>query len=66
MLVQGRPYGTDGVLIADSTEESLRAYLERSDPLGACTVCAGRDTAVNIPWQEERDPKRWMERSAGR
>lgn len=66
MLVQGRQFGDDGIAIAGLTEEALTAYLHRSEPLGACTVCAGRDTAVSIPWSEIRDPQRWLAASAGR
>lgn len=66
MLVQGRQFGDDGVRIAGLTEEGLLAYLQRSDPLGACAICAGRDTAVSIPWSEIRDPQRWLAASAGR
>lgn len=66
MLLQGQPFGTDGVLIETATEESLRAYLAKAEPLGACTICAGRDTAKPLEWREERDPRRWTEESAGR
>lgn len=65
MLVQGKEYGTDGVKIEGLTERALRAYLERLEPLDACTVCAGRDTAVRIPWREERNPVIWLKASAG-
>lgn len=66
MLVQKRDANADGVRIEGLTEEGLRAYLTRSEPLGACTNCAGRDTAVSIPWSEERDPVKWLKKSAGR
>ena len=62
-LVQGRAFGEDGVAIAGLTEAALRAYLGRREPLGACAICAGRDTAVNVTWREEREPLRWMEAS---
>jgi len=65
VLVQGRPFGSDGVRIEGLTEIGLRAYLEREEPLQACSICAGRDTARSIPWREERDPVRWLRRSAG-
>jgi len=65
MLVQGKPYGTDGIPIAGLREEQLRAYLDRSEPLGCCHLCAGRDTAVSIPWHEERNPDAWVAASAG-
>ena len=63
--VQGRPYGTDGVAIEGLTEVALRAYLQRTEPLGACTICAGRDTAVPIVWSEEKDPETWLRKSRG-
>lgn len=65
MLMQGQPFGTDGVRIEGSTELEIKAYLERSEPLGACTICAGRDTAKPLAWHEERNPERWMKESAG-
>jgi hypothetical protein len=64
-LVQGRTYGADGVPIAGLDEQTLGEYLSRSEPLGCCTICAGRDTAVPITWREERDPERWVAASAG-
>lgn len=66
MLIQGRPFGSDGVPVADITEAQLKAYLERVEPLGACTICAGRDTAVDIVWSEERNPLMWVEKSGQR
>jgi hypothetical protein len=65
MLVQGRQFGDDGVPIAGLTEEALAAYLSRTEPLGCCTVCAGRDTARPLEWREERDASRWLAASAG-
>lgn len=65
MLLQGKEHGIDGIKVEGITEDDLRAYLERTEPLGACTVCAGRDTAVPIKWREERDPVKWVEASKG-
>lgn len=65
MLMQGRSFGDDGVRIQGLTEAQLRAYLTRTEPLGCCTICAGRDTAVPIVWREERDPEAWKRASAG-
>jgi hypothetical protein len=60
-LIQGKTVGVDGIPITeDLTEADIRRYLERSEPLGACTVCAGRATAVPIPWREERQPLQWL------
>ncbi len=65
-LVGGQTENPDGVRIFDLTERSLRAYLNRTEPLWACQICAGRDTAVPITWSEQRDPAAWLEASAGR
>lgn len=65
VLLQDRAEGADGVLIEGLTEEGLRNYLERSEPLGCCSMCAGRDTAKPIQWSEERDPSKWIMKSAG-
>lgn len=65
VLVQGRPFGTDGIAVADITEEKLYAYLTRRDPLGACEQCAGRDTAKDLKWREESRPLEWLRASAG-
>jgi hypothetical protein len=61
--VQGRPCGSDGIPVAGITEQQLRDYLERSEPLGACSICAGRDTAVDLQWSEEKQPALWLQKS---
>jgi len=66
MLVQGQPFGTDGIPVEHLTEDRLRAYLERAEPLGACGICAGRASAVKLRWHEEKDPARWLSESKGR
>lgn len=65
MLVQGQQHGTDGIKVEGLTEEKLLAFLNRVEPLGACTICAGRDTAKPLVWREEKDAKKWMMASAG-
>lgn len=60
ILVQERPQGTDGVRISGLTEDGLRAYLHRTEPLGCCPLCAGRDTAQKITWGQERHPVKWL------
>ncbi len=65
MLVQNRPFGSDGIRIEGLEETELQAYLTRSEPLGACTICAGRDTAKNLVWHEQKDPAKWLNESAG-
>lgn len=64
-LIQNKPYGTDGIKIEGLTEERLRAYLDQTEPLGACYICAGRDTAQPLVWREERNPVIWLKASAG-
>ena len=64
-LVQGKAENPDGIKIEGLTEEALYAYLADPEPLSACTTCAGRDTAISIPWREERDPIKWLRASAG-
>lgn len=67
-LLQGQPFGTDGIPVEGLTEERLIEYLTRKKPLGACAICAGREApgAVSVPWQEIREPQRWLEVSSGR
>lgn len=66
VAIQHRTFGDDGLRIAGSTEADVRSYLDCLEPLGACYVCAGRDTARPITWREERDPEAWLKASAGR
>lgn len=66
MHVMGRPYGSDGIALDGITEEALGNYLNDPEPFGACSICAGRNTAVKIPWREERDPVIWLAKSAGK
>jgi len=65
VLMQGRSHGSDGIAIEGLTESALLAYLERTNPLGCCTICAGRDTAKELVWSEERDPEKWLQKSKG-
>ena len=67
VLMQGQPFGTDGIALEGLTEQALSDYLARSTPLGACTICAGRDgvAARPIAWSEERDPVAWVRKSQG-
>lgn len=65
MVFQGKPHGTDGIKVEGLTESALQAYLTRTEPLGCCTICAGRDTAKPIQWSEERNPEKWLEKSKG-
>lgn len=65
VLIQDRPMGSDGVRIEGLTEAGLKAYLERSEPLGCCSICAGRETAKPLEWREQKDPEAWRRASAG-
>lgn len=65
ILIQNKPFGTDGIKIEGLNERLLKGYLSREEPLGACSICAGRDTAVSVSWHEERNPEKWLAASAG-
>lgn len=66
LLIQGHEdEGHDGIRVEGLTEEELKAYLRRKEPLDSCYTCAGRDTAKPITWREEKDPSAWMKASAG-
>lgn len=64
-LVQGRNFGDDGIPVKNVTEDQINAYLTRAEPLGACYSCAGRDTAKQLTWHEQKDPALWLKESAG-
>ena len=62
----GQPLGTDGIPIAGLTEDALRAYLNRTEPLGWCSSCALPSSGpAAIPWSEERTLVRWVQASKG-
>lgn len=65
LLIQDKPHGTDGISVDGLTEAGLRAYLSREEPLGCCTICAGRDTAKPVEWAEERNQEEWIRKSKG-
>jgi hypothetical protein len=66
LLLRQEPFGTDGIPITeDLSEADVRAYLERTDPLGSCAECAGRETAVPLTWHQERQPMQWITASRG-
>lgn len=66
-LLQGREYGADGVKIEGLMEQGMRDFLFRDEPLGACTVCMGRNTPrdVFVPWEEAKDKDEWLRVSRG-
>ncbi len=66
-LLQDGAFGEDGISLDGITEDALRAYLERTTPLGACTICAGRDAPAARPlaWSEEKNPLEWVRKSKG-
>lgn len=65
-LLQGRPFGADGIAIEGLTEQGMLDFLERTKPLGSCSLCAGRNTesAVAMPWREEKNLAAWLKQGA--
>lgn len=48
----------DGIPLDGITEEKLRAWLDRPEPLKTCGKCTAGTTA--IPWHETRDRETWI------
>lgn len=66
VLLQDQSFGTDGIPITDDMAwVDVYDYLNRVEPLGACTICAGRQTAQPLTWREERNPDAWVRASKG-
>lgn len=68
-ILLGLPEGTDGLKVdEDLTELKLVNFLNQTDAMTSCGICAGRNTphATPIPWSEIRDPQTWLDRSSGR
>lgn len=61
-LILSEPEGTDGIPIKGLTEDGLRDFLDRKDPMRSCSVCGGHDGIRRI-WKEV-DRKKWIEESA--
>ena len=64
-LILDRPFGEDGIALDGLTEDALKSYLLRKEPLAACATCAGRDTAQPVTWRERRKPAEWLAASGG-
>lgn len=65
-LVLGRPQGTDGLRLDESTTEAeLAAYLDEPEPAESCAVCCGMGTPSTKPvrWRELGDPRAWLQAS---
>lgn len=58
-LILNEPEGTDGIPLEGITEEALREFLNRSEPMLSCEVCGGHN-GIKRPWKEV-DRKEWIE-----
>ena len=54
--------GEDGLELTGLTDEKLSAFLDRTEPLKACSVCCGGHSET-VPWREAKTKKEWMEGS---
>jgi hypothetical protein len=54
--------GEDGYDLYTASEESIRAFLDSTVPLKACSVCSGGSTHA-FPWEETRDAKAWIKKA---
>lgn len=65
-LLQEKNYGADGLAITETlTEEAVAAFLDRTEPLGCCSICAGSPAPV-VRHQQQRNVAEWLKASAGR
>lgn len=65
-LLLDQPFGTDGIAIEGLTEAGLQAFLDLSEPMVSCGICAGRaGRGQPIAWREVKDPNEWLRASAG-
>ena len=58
----GLEANVDGFPLADATDESLHAFLNRTEPLNACRICLGGDK-IGKPWKEAKSNQDWMTQS---
>lgn len=68
-LLLNLPEGTDGLRVDEHlTAPALANFLQQSEPMQSCGICAGRNTpdAVPLPWREIDDPAEWLGASAGK
>lgn len=59
--LMGLPEHTDGLALEGITEETLRAFMGRTEPLKSCSICTG-SREKSIPWKES-DRKNWIAES---
>lgn len=57
--LMGLPEHTDGLPLEGVTEDKLRAFMERKEPLRSCTICTG-SMAHKTPWRESKRDQ-WIE-----
>lgn len=55
-------WGEDGLPLADLTEEKLAAFLDRTEPLKACSHCTG-GFSHPFKWRESRDRAEWIKQA---
>ena len=57
----GLPQDFDGLSLDGITDESLAAYVGRTEPFAACRVC--RSTSHQTPWAQAASEAEWIEAS---
>lgn len=58
----GKEQGHDGLPLDGITEESLQAFLDRTEPLSSCSICAG-SFAKTHPHEQCASEEEWKKRS---
>lgn len=51
-----------GLPLENLTEAKLRAYLDRTEPFEACSICCGGEK-IAAPWREAKSKRDWLEGS---
>lgn len=57
--LMGLPQHTDGLALDGITEDTLRAFMGRTEPLKSCSICTG-SKAKSIPWKES-NRQNWIQ-----
>jgi organic radical activating enzyme len=60
-LILGLPEGVDGIALEELTEDSLRNFVNRKEPMQSCSICGGHD-GPRREWKEV-DQKTWREQT---
>lgn len=63
--LQGLPKGIDGLPLEGLTEDGLKAFLARKEPLNACRRCSG-GFSEKKPWSESPSRADWIARSTAK